>query len=176
MKPLYYLLPLSLLLSACQTQIEAQKYGNYIPITELANVELKQRLEIKPEMARVYIQHGKVAGGRDEYDVFCSFEIDKLSLETQYIEPGIFHVRRMQNGFSEIVQAFPIKVASNRLLAGMDYSPPMITQFYHFYLDSDQPNLMRMTCYGAFDMPADARSPSLEEINQALGNIARLSP
>lgn len=176
MKLILGLISTLLVVSGCQTKIQTTQYGNYIPITDLATVELKEQLEIAPGQARVFIQHGAVTRGRDEYDVFCAFEIDELKEKPQYIEPGTFSVKRVQSGATEVVQAFPIKVASNTRLAAADYSPPMISYYYHFYLDSDQPNLFRMSCYGPFDIPSETDYPVLDQINKTLSGIAKLNP
>jgi hypothetical protein len=53
---------------------------------------------------------------------------------------------------------------------------PMVVRGYHLWLGSDrQPDVMRMTCRGAFDDINRADPPSLEEVRRALGEVAELS-
>jgi hypothetical protein len=51
----------------------------------------------------------------------------------------------------------------------------MVTHSVHMWIGSDlQPNLMRLTCRGAFDDLPKADPPSIAEMQAALGNIAEI--
>jgi hypothetical protein len=53
----------------------------------------------------------------------------------------------------------------------------MIRTGFHFWLDHpDDPALQRMTCLGILADPADADTPTLAEIDEALGTLATLQP
>lgn len=161
--------------TACQTQISRNNDGHYIDVTNQAELTLHKALTISPGRTRTYIQQGQVVSSRDQYEVSCVFEVHLLSDKPQLISPDKFQVLRTEPGATEVVRAFPVKVASNAPLSiASSDSPPDISQYYHFNLSSQQTNVKRMSCYGAFNSPPDAYAPSLHEINQTLKGLATL--
>ena len=56
-----------------------------------------------------------------------------------------------------------------------DQGTPMVSQGYHFWLDSEQqPEVLRLSCRGAFDDMWETQPPSIEEIQQTMGDLAEL--
>lgn len=139
-------------------------------------IVLHDALVIAPHQARVFLQDGNVVGGLNEYHPHCSFEVRKLSEQSQTIQPDTFVVSRVQHLIEEVVMLQPVLVAAlGNNLAFQDYSPSDIFRGFHFWLRSEaQPDVLRMTCRGALAPPWEALLPSPEEINMALGEKATL--
>jgi hypothetical protein len=140
-------------------------------------VELQRPLTVPPGHTRVFLQGGKANRGFDQYAPNCDFEIRTLSDQPQVISPETFLVVKVQRLTEEVVQLDrPVQLAS-RGYAGLDGGggQPMIVQGVHLWFGSDlQPDVMRLTCRGAFDEPWDVESPSINEMRTALGDYARI--
>ncbi len=139
---------------------------------------LHQPLTVAAGNARVYLQGGKMLPslGFNQYAVSCNLEIRKLSEQPQTIEPETFVVTRIQHLMEEVASWRPVVLASLTLAgAEVDSSPADIFLGYHFWLHSEtQPDVLRMTCRGAFSEPWDAQYPTLGEIAATLGDLATL--
>ncbi len=142
-------------------------YGTFPVGTRL---HLLKPLTVRPGQARVFIQNGKVTGARNEYAVFCDFEVCALSEETQVIAADDFLITAVRPGFTEVVMDWrPRWLASS----SADYSPAMISRYFYFRLGSDhQPGVMRLACYGGFDDPPWAYPPRMDEIRDTFSGIA----
>ena len=140
---------------------------------------LEKPLQVGAGRARVFIQDGRARVGYnvDEYDTQCNFDIFSIDHQGVAIEPDTFLISRVQLLWESIVLARPVQVASLQL-AGFDGDADGVSASfmgYHFWLDSPrQPQVMRMTCHGTYAEPADLRPPTLQEIRDTLGDIARL--
>lgn len=56
---------------------------------------------------------------------------------------------------------------------GADQS--LVSRYVHLYLESKrQPDVMRLTCHGAFDFMWDAELPAVNEMREALGEVVTL--
>ena len=141
-------------------------------------VVLHKTLTVSPGNARVFLQQGKMLPSLsfNQYDISCSFEVRKLSEQPQTIEADTFVVTRIQHLMEEVASWRPVRLASLTLAgADVDSSPADIFLGYHFWLHSEkQPDVLRMTCRGAFSEPWDAQYPTLGEITAALGSWASL--
>ncbi|WP_457665444.1 hypothetical protein [Thiolapillus sp.] len=139
---------------------------------------LHKPLIVSPGNARVLLQQGKMLPSLNfnQYDISCSFEVRKLSERPQTIEADTFVVTRIQHLMEEVASWRPVRLASLTLAgADVDASPADIFLGYHFWLYSEkQPDVLRMTCRGAFSEPWDAQYPTLGEIAAALGPWATL--
>lgn len=130
-----------------------------------------------PGHTRVFLQRGEVVSKQafDRYVPSCNFEIRTLSEQVRIISPESFLVTRIQRETSEVVQLALPKVLAGLHLAGMDSGLPMVVRSVHLWIGSDlQPDLMRLTCRGAFDDMPTAYPPSIEEMREALGTHARI--
>jgi hypothetical protein len=173
------LLSIGLLLGGCEgggsTVREAAAADRYVNLAG-GTVTLHQALPVKAGEARVFLQHGEVAGKAGFYAPQCNFEIDSVQHGDVSIKPDVFKILRVQHVMEEVVQAhLPLKVAS-LTLAGMDDAG--IAQYfegYHFWLESPkQPQVRRMSCYGVHAEPGVLQPPTLKEIRETLGNIASI--
>ncbi len=140
-----------------------------------SKVVLLKPVAIEPGTTRTFLQLGRAMalGDFNRYRANCNFEVEKLSEKTQRIEPGTFIVRKVQRLVTEVVR----DTVSQPGFSTVDYDPgsPMVTHGYHLWLSSEkQPGVMRMTCHGAFDDLSRAQPPSIDDIREALGEIAEL--
>jgi hypothetical protein len=117
----------------------------------------------------------------DRYAPNCNIEVDKIDYEArQYVEPGEYLVARVQRTTEQVVEARPVRLAAlGPTLAdlggnGGNDGNPMIYEGYHLWLESPDPNVMRVSCRGALADPSEAYPPSIDEIRQSLGEIATL--
>lgn len=134
---------------------------------------LERRVRIPAGKTRVFFR-----GGRSGAVPECSVEVRKLDDEAvQTVEPGSFRIRRVQNLATQVVSNSRRERPSARAcsMGGGSTGNIMIYEGYHLWLDAaDQPNLMRLSCYGVFDDQAYAKPPSVQEIQLALSEIGRI--
>lgn len=162
------------LLQGCNSMAwkDSVAYGYSIP--EGAVLELKQPIEIEPGHAREFVQFGKpLAGGsRDRFVASCNFEVRDLDRQNvQVIQPDQFVVTRVEQGYQQVVLSRPILVAGNFNHDGA----PIITRHNHFWLSSaNQPQVIRLSCFGSEGSPHEAYYPTQQEIQSALGEVATL--
>lgn len=179
MKQLYAMVLVSLLLAGCgQSGLVRKDTASplYLPPVG-TRIELQNPLTVAPGRTRVFLQRGKTRQGVDQYLPNCNFEIRKLSEQPQVISPETFLVVKVQRVTEEVVQLTRPVVVAGIGLAGMDADSgqPMIVRGVHLWIGSDtQPDVMRMTCRGAFDDAWRAQLPSIDEMREALGDYASL--
>jgi hypothetical protein len=167
---------LSLLLAACGYNQAYDGHTPYYGISEGSQVELRQALTLLPGRARAFLQRGALVSGRlDQYHPHCNFEVRTLSDEARSIAPDSFVVVRLQLGFTEVVSLEPVRLAMLNTSAWYPADGPLISRYVHLYLASKrQPDVLRLTCHGAFDFMPEAQWPTVEEMQEALGGIAEL--
>jgi len=174
------LLLIPILLSAClnqQARISWQK-NHAIPVQ--SSVILLQPLAIPARQTQVFLQNGKAVYsqgynyGYDQYYPFCFFEVHDVLETEQTILTDHFTVTAVNREETEFVQTAPIRLASLIVSNGYD-TVPLIVQTLIMRLHSDkQPGVKKLVCGGGFDLPPYAELPTIPQIQQALGNIARL--
>jgi hypothetical protein len=140
-----------------------------------SKVVLLLPVDIESGTTRTFLQRGKAMalGDFNRYRVNCAFEVENLSDKTQRIEPDTFVVRKVQRLVTEVVR----NTGHRPGFSTVEYDPgsPMVTHGYHLWLSSEkQPDVMRMTCHGAFDDLSRAEPPSIDDVREALGEIAEL--
>ncbi len=168
----------SLLVGCSQTGLVNKDPATYWTLPPVGTtVELHETLTVPGGHTRVFLQRGKVVSkqGFDRYVPSCNFEIRTLSEQSREIRPESFLVTRVQRETAEVVQQdYPVMLAGLNH-AGMDDGLPMIVQSVHLWISTDlQPDIMRLTCRGAFDDPSAVEPPSIEQMRKALGNYASL--
>ncbi|MGW8311385.1 MAG: hypothetical protein ACWGNB_10025 [Thiogranum sp.] len=164
---------LGLALSACQS-VNAR--GGYYssPLLPGDEVEILKTVTIEPELARVYIQHGRLGtySGIDQYAPFCYFLLrDPLPVE-QRIEPGRLTVASVWLDETEVSREQPVRVAGMWPAGGG--RGPIAFQF-HIHLTSPRATGFTLVCSGAFDAPALAEPIRLPELREALGDYAQVT-
>ncbi len=137
--------------------------------------------------ARVFFQHGQLVPGVDEFAPHCALEIDRVSGLPRTVPAGRYLIERVQDVTTEVVfGGFGHQVAGVGVGIGINIGVGSIGwggrdalsdifEGYHFWLtDSARVGLMRLTCLGARDQPADVMPPTRKDMAQALGKWGRL--
>ena len=155
----------------------------FFVIPEGSVIELHQPLEIRPGTARIWLQRGRVAAGHDWYAPSCNLEIRTLDRErSQTVQPGTFLIRRVQQMEERVELPRPdVQLAAVGFGLGFrvgDYDDGGMMGMwrgYHLWLESEeQPDVLRMTCKGAFSTTWDVRPPSLDDLRIVFGEVATL--
>lgn len=172
-------------LGACQKSMPVRESasGGFQQL-QGASLILKEPLEISAGEARVFVQDGKATNrsgpgsgaGFDHYKAHCGFEIQNVSHKGFTIQPGRFNITRVQGSLQSVVMTRPVLVAGLQLAANMDgRGSSAYHEGYHFWLASEsQPQVIRMSCYGAYIDSGSMAPPSLQDIRQVLGALAQI--
>lgn len=176
---------LLLVLAGCQQNapVREDTHGRFLRL-DGASVVIKRELQISAGRARVYVQNDGMgvgehtgSGGFDSYRPHCAFEITRVDHAGFEVETGHFMVTRIQQTVDPVVRKSQLMVAAVGLLSGMDGGGGSQAYYagYHFWLSSEeQPEVLRMSCYGVYAQPYELYPPTLQEINAALGAVAEL--
>jgi len=148
-----------------------------------ATMELHRDLEIPADRTRVFFQRGKLlsSGAFDQYYPSCDLEVRALKPEPQRLEKDRFIITRVEYG-QEAVARFEgegIQVAAFGIGLGGGLwwdRGQSIFRYVRIWLHSErQPNVMRLTCRGAWEDYFRANPPNSVEIRIALGEIITFS-
>jgi hypothetical protein len=173
------------LLAACgQLLIRNEATREYVPLGN-ASLELHRDVVVPPERGRVFFQEGVVQPGINEFRPHCELTIRKLADRPQTILADHFTVERVSAETVHVVTSGEVVVAVNAAfrLTGGDGGDGggdgdgegRQMKIYTLYLHSDrQPEVLSLVCGGAFDLPALATRPTLQDIETALGGYATL--
>lgn len=151
-------------------------YPYYLPPVG-SSLALKRQLTVPGGETRIFLQGGEMMKKSrfDRYRPSCSFELRKLAETPRTIEPDSFIVTRIERLIQEIVQRGEPAPGLFRSGLDDDSSPPFVVRGYHLWLGSErQPDVMRMTCRGAFADMHEAYPPTLNEVKRSLGDYAEL--
>jgi hypothetical protein len=168
---------ITLCLSGCSTSFQTtlNPANPYHQIPVGSKLVLKQPLQVSAERSRVFIQLGETMQLEDfdRYQANCNFELRELAAQAQTIQPQTFTINRVEGLMVEVVKTDStygvVSVGLN------DQGTPMVTQGYHFWFDAEQrSNVMRFSCRGAFGDMWASQPPSIDEIQQTLGDLAEL--
>lgn len=177
LRPLYWF-PLFYLLSGCAGADRSDPGSPYWRPPVGSVVQLHRELTVRPGAARVFLQQGKVVGlaGLDQSTPSCNFELEAVSEQPQVIAPGSFLVTRVWGQRGEIVQDGPGRLAGAMLAESTDNGgTTMILHQVHLRLQSQQqPGVRNLTCRGGLDEPWLARPPSVQDMQQACGEVVTL--
>lgn len=180
MPKLSVIVAMMLVLTACQQTPVRDEASSLSRVGVGSTFVLNESLIVPVGHARVFLQGGEVVAKiqLDRYRPHCNFEVRSVSDGTLRIEPDTFLVTEVEEDEVEIVsrpspQRYAALGADSDTGAG---GVSMISLFVTHWLYSErQPQVMRLTCHGGFDMPFYARTPSIEEIRRALGKTVTLN-
>ena len=171
------------LLAACGPLVirdDARK--EYVPLGS-AVLELHRDVDIPPERTRVFFQDGQVQSGLNEFRPHCELTVRNLVDRPQTVYPDRFRVTRVSTDTVQVATGGNVVIAVNVDIqlssggggdSGGDGEGRQM-KTYIFRLHSDrQPDVLSLVCGGAFDIPARAARPSLQQIEHALGDYASL--
>jgi hypothetical protein len=176
----------AVLLTACgPLVIRNEATREYVPLQN-ASLQLHRDVVVPPERARVFFQQGMVQSGVNEYRPHCELTVRNLVNRPQTIHADRFIVERVSADIVHVVTSGDVVVAVNANIqlisgggggdGGGDGEGRQM-KIYTLYLHSDrQPEVLSLVCGGAFDFPALASRPSLQDIATALGDYATLVP
>ncbi|MEW8625020.1 MAG: hypothetical protein AB2551_04655 [Candidatus Thiodiazotropha sp.] len=168
---------IALCLSGCSSNFQSSlnPANPYHQIPVGSKVVLKQALEVSAHRTRLFFQLGETMQLEDfdRYKANCNFELSSLTDGVQTIQPQTFTIRRVEGLMVEVVKKLP---EYRFVPVGLDdQGTPMVSQGYHFWLDSEQqPEVLRLSCRGAFGDMWATQPPSIEEIQQTMGDLAEL--
>jgi hypothetical protein len=171
------------LLAACgPVLIRNEARREYVPLQN-AVFELHRDVDVPPERARVFFQRGQVEPTANEYHPHCELTVRNLADRPQTIHADRFLVTHVSTDIVHVVTSGDVVVAVNVDIqlssggggdSGGDGEGRQM-KAYILYLHSDrQPDVLSLVCGGAFDIPARAARPSLQEIAHTLGDYATL--
>ncbi|MCF7984901.1 MAG: hypothetical protein K9L70_10895 [Thiohalocapsa sp.] len=163
-------------LAGCTTLIKTEAEGRWIPIAPGSTLTLAEPVRIPPGRARVFFVNGQPSTSAANYRPVCALEVRHIDeRQAQTIAPARYRIARIQNYWTEVVA---VDKPNAVLFALADHDGDggysMIRTGFHFWLDGDQADPMRLTCLGVMADPAEAYPPTLEEIRQALGAFAAI--
>ena len=156
---------------------------DYVPLRN-ASVELYRDVVVPPGMARVFFQDGVAQAAINEYRPHCELTVRNVVERPQSIYADHFTVERVSSDIVHVVASGGVVVAISadfHLASGDGGSDgggdgeSRLMKIYTLYLHSDrQPDVLSLVCGGAFNSPALAERPSLQDIETALGDYATL--
>jgi len=159
---------MSLLLVACAQPGVPRFESPYYRVPLGSQLILHQPLTMPANLARIFIQNGKVVTRRDidQYYPYCEFEILTLKEVDQVIQPDRFKIHKLSKQMDTSRQA--VMYAS---LLASEVENPLIAYNTVFYLASEkQPDVYRMSCMYWTDDPMDAYLTQ-NQITATLGDI-----
>ncbi len=169
---------LALVLGGCAAFQSGDENLYYVYVPVGSTFEVTREIVVPAGQTRAFVPAGRAPPGTGRGGAICNFEVRTLSDGTRAIRPGAFHVTRVQTQpYVEVALREPLEVAALSL-AGLelgDSDGALVAPTVHMYLFSaQQPDVMRLSCRGPFDLPSRARTPSIKQIRQALGDWVRL--
>lgn len=157
-------------LSACQQthvsiDVSKQTYLHEIAVESI--LVLNQDIQISPSNARIYFQHGAQVDSPniDKYQAWCEFEVRTLSDKSETIRAGDFHIHKLVNERSGLLDGMVSGFMSNTL---EEFS----TLFY--LRSANQPDVFRLTCLRRKGTRMKTYL-TLKDMQAALGNIITLN-
>ena len=189
MKKSFGLVAAALLLGGCQysATVKDEASHSYRQL-QGATLVLNKPLEVPAGRARVFLQNGDpsyrgslLGGSFDQYRPHCGFEVERVDHDGFTIRAGEFRISRVQRSLQPVVSSGEVQLAGLKLdglllASGFDGDGSAgYHDGYHLWLDSpDQPEVLRVSCYGVYAEQPDLYPPTLEEIRQALGGTAEI--
>ena len=159
--------------------IKNEETGSYVPARR-GTLELHEAVVIPADRGRIFFQAGNLGfGGINEFEPHCELTVRTLTDEPQIIYADTFMVERVSRDIRHVVKSRSVLLASLpefRLATGDGGDgESMQMHVYIMELHSDeQPQVQYLVCGGAFNEPALARLPTLQDIAAALGRFATL--
>lgn len=165
------LLPLCLLLAACQTAGPLDENSPFLVLPAGSRLVLKQELTIPAHSAGVLLQGGQVVSGNDvkQYHPHCRLEVNDVRDTTQTVRADEFVVRRARQESQMVARPGLMK-------AGFRKSGTISYYVFRTILDlrsERQPQVRWLTCQ-QWAEPALGQHVTIREMRTALGEIMAL--
>lgn len=140
-----------------------------------SEIQLNRDLEIPAGETRVFFQRGKTipVGELDYYHPSCDLEVWELQQKVRTVAKDLFVIGRLSSGTDPVVSLGTTQLVDSTTVARLfGDRGPSVHRYLRVELHSaTQPDVMRLTCRGAWADYYDARFPSEVEIKLALGDI-----
>ncbi|MEA2078766.1 MAG: hypothetical protein U9P00_02720 [Pseudomonadota bacterium] len=154
---------------------------SYIPI-QGGILELHQDVVIPAHRTRVFFQDGRSLYGINEYYPHCELRVRDISEHTQTVHADRFSIDEVFGTVDQVVASGRIRLAAARATiiasggGGGGNGETRLMYTYFMALHSDQqPNVSYFVCGGAFEEPALADYPTLQDVQTAMGDYATLT-
>jgi hypothetical protein len=180
---LLLVLPLTWLLG-CQTQVKEAAEGPWIAVQSGGTLTLNRPIPVPQDRARVFFRDGDLQPTGANQGPSCGLEIRTIPRSGPHVIPaGSFTIARVQTLWTQVAHRDPGRepaghpgAARLQLAAATDGGgTPLIQEGYHLWLEGGpDSDVMRLTCLGMLDDMWRARPPTLDEIRDALGDVATL--
>jgi hypothetical protein len=154
----------------------------FVPM-ERGVLELHREVVIPAQRTRVFFQDGRLSYGINEFYPHCELRVRDISEQTQTVHADRFSIERVFGSVDEIASSDGIQLAGSvgaTLVLGGGANgngngEMRLMYTYFMALHSDQqPHVTYFVCGGAFEEPALADYPTLQDIRAAVGEYATL--
>jgi len=142
-----------------------------------SEIQLTRDLEIPAGETRIFFQRGKAIPKRelDHYHTSCDLEVRNLLQQVQTVSRGLFVIGKFTSGRESVVSLGTTQLA-DKILSSRIFGDrgPSVHRYLRVDLHSTtQPDVMRLTCRGAWEDYYSALLPGEMEIKVALGDIMK---
>jgi hypothetical protein len=167
-----------LYLTACGPTMIISERGKSAVAVNGATLTLHQDITVPQDSARVFFQNGRITAAINEFLPYCQLTVRTLQETPQTIYADSFQVIGVTGDVQKVVRSERVLLASaaDFKLAdggGGDGGESPETQVLNMEIRSErQPDVRYFVCGGAFDIPALARRPTLQNIQTAIGSVA----
>jgi len=134
---------------------------------------LNQKIEIKPNLGRTFMQYGKIKNEKD-IDIYyphCSITVNSIQEQAQIISPTTFEIIKIVDD-EEYAQNRLLFASTNLKLVS---DGPLITGLvsYYYLKSADEPDVRSLECT-QWDSLYENNYLSISEVRQALGDVFTL--
>ncbi len=168
-----------LLLTACQSGMPPRPVETLFRQLAGGQFTLHRDIIIPPGRVRVIFQEGTASLGASEFNPRCELEV-RLILDTPQTVPAgsyrIGKVRGMQRFVNRPTGEIMLAAVGDAVLLADDTSNEWFMYTYRMQLlDEQQVETATLTCGGDYNFAFKARYPTLQEMQDALGDYATLA-
>jgi hypothetical protein len=171
-----------LCLAACgPLSIRNEETRRYIPLSQPVLV-LHREVVVPPERTRVFFQSGELLPAVNEFLPHCELAVRELVDRPRVIQADRFTVTRVSSMTEYVVDAGGVLLALRGDVhladgdGGGNGESPLMKLYIMWLHSARQPQVQTLICGGAFDSPALAVRPTLQDIATALGDYATFTP
>jgi len=174
------LLPVLLLLTACQSGTFTRSEGTMFEQLSGGQFTLHRDITLAPGHVRVIFQGGIASYGASEYEPRCELEVRDILEQPQIIPAGSYRIGKVV-GMHHYVDRHPgsvmLAAAGETFRLADDTSNEWFMYSYRMQLlNEQQVEAPTLSCGGAYNFAFYARYPTLQEMQEALGDHATLTP
>ena len=129
----------------------------------ISSITLKKPITIPRNNAHLTFQHGRGSTGANLFETHCEFQVNRVSVKPQIVNPGRFNVTRATQ-----------RVVSDELSGSffnvLDCSESRFYEVHLWLRDPQQPNVRKMICRNGYPYCGRVEFPNRTTISEALGS------